>query len=362
MVVGILSCRKTLIVYGCLQEFFLDILRKNHHLSACCRNKKLEEFSFYAVRLSNLVIAMAHKKINEKSDGPDPCFAVLGKPSHKSVRLGTNKDKNNPSANVTHVNMKETKYEENFTSSVKPTLFTLGSRKAAEIVQAVLNHFHSTLIVQTPGEDSLAHASVKTGSRTDAKAQMRSATTRSETLPTEKEMTCADAVGNHIIKQGFTLWHENQTRCIQYSKSQPRRELKQDKQRTCPGVQKFGGEDSSSTQFIGCLVDRVLKLCLMIVKYSNPDSILAESGSREDPAYQYIWYITPVYRFWFTTHFCCVSGFPQLQKLSSVAVEKGYKVGEILQAMLKYKKERQSGESVGNSVQLPVLNWLPSNS
>lgn len=55
---------------------------------------------------------MAHKKINEKSDGPDPCFAVLGKPSHKFVGLGTNKDKNNPSANVTHVNMKETKYEE----------------------------------------------------------------------------------------------------------------------------------------------------------------------------------------------------------------------------------------------------------
>jgi len=35
-------------------------------------------------------------------------------------------------------------------------------------------------------------------------------------------------------------------------------------------------------------------------------------------------------------------------------VEKGYKVGEILQAMLKYKKEGWSGEAVGNSVQLPV--------
>lgn len=42
---------------------------------------------------SNLVIAMAHKEINEKSDGPDPCFAVLGKPSHKSVGLGTKKIK-----------------------------------------------------------------------------------------------------------------------------------------------------------------------------------------------------------------------------------------------------------------------------
>ncbi|KAM9639984.1 LOW QUALITY PROTEIN: A-kinase anchor protein 3 [Morphnus guianensis] len=450
----------------------------------------LEEVSFYADRLSNLVIATAHKEINEKSDGPDPCFAVLGKPSHKFVGLGTNKDKNNPSANVTHVNMKETRYEESppsknvfykeinqssnrnelfqkrrvgqqkkekchkhfgqdefpnnlskeiliyannvvsvmvvsvmktmegqanysniacivlnllvkhskavvsdlidsrmknlhdiagklmtnsdFASSVKLTLFTLGSHKAAEIVQALLNHFHSTLIVQK----TLAYASMKTGSRTDAKAQMRSAATRTETLPKEKEMTCADAVGNHIIKQGFTLWHENQNQCIQCSNSQPKRELKQDHQRTCPGVQKSGitsdsqksdterqklendmssatlmliwklinknrrgffackvesqpgnpivdetnqntgkttkghiglsdteqsceevisgptkmltdqldlsREDSSSTQFIGSLVDTVLKLCLVIVKYSNSESLLAESGSRED--------------------------------------------------------------------------------
>ncbi|KAM9276352.1 LOW QUALITY PROTEIN: A-kinase anchor protein 3 [Cariama cristata] len=124
-------------------------------------------------------------------------------------------------------------------SSVKLILFILGSRKAAEIVQATLNHFCSTLIVQKPGGDNAQHMPL-TGSKTDAKAQMKSAATRTETLPNKKEMTCADAVGNHIIKQGFTLWHENQNRYIQCSKSQPRRELKQDHQRTCPGVQKFG--------------------------------------------------------------------------------------------------------------------------
>lgn len=41
-------------------------------------------------------------------------------------------------------------------------------------------------------------------------------------------------------------------------------------------------EDSSSAQFIGSLVDTVLKLCLMIVKYSNPESLLAEPGSSDD--------------------------------------------------------------------------------
>lgn len=59
---------------------------------------------------------MAHKETNEKSDGPDPCFTVLGKPGHKSLGMGTNKDKNSPSANVTCVNMKETKYEETLLS------------------------------------------------------------------------------------------------------------------------------------------------------------------------------------------------------------------------------------------------------
>ncbi|KAM6092904.1 LOW QUALITY PROTEIN: A-kinase anchor protein 3 [Theristicus caerulescens] len=430
---------------------------------------------------------MTLKDISEKSNGPDPCFAVLGKPSHKSVGLGTNKYKNNPSANVTHVNTKETKYEESppskmtffykeinqssnrnelfqnrsvgqqekgkcpqkrfgqgefannlskeiliygnnvvsvmvvsvtktiegqasdsniacivlntllkhskavvsdliaycmknlhnqdnladklltnsdVASAVKLTLFTLGSCKAAEIVQAMLNHLHSTLIVQKPGGDNLAYASVKTGSCKEAKAQMRFAATRTETLPKEKEMTCADAVGNHFIKQGFALWHENQNQCSQCSKSQSGREAETRSPRNRPWSSKiwdvakilpdswviviallligchqeefivckvegqpgnpvvdetnqntgkttkgYAGlsdteqsyeeaisgltkmltdqldlstEDSSSTQFIGSLVDTVLKQCLMIVKYSNPESLLAEPGSGDD--------------------------------------------------------------------------------
>lgn len=44
----------------------------------------------------------------------------------------------------------------------------------------------------------------------------------------------------------------------------------------------FSRQDSSTAQFIRSLVDIVLKLCLMIVKYSNPESLLAESGSREE--------------------------------------------------------------------------------
>ncbi|KAM6287596.1 LOW QUALITY PROTEIN: A-kinase anchor protein 3 [Spheniscus humboldti] len=136
-------------------------------------------------------------------------------------------------------------------------------------------------------------------------------------------------------------------------------------------------EDSSSAQFIGSLVDTVLKLCLMIVKYSNPESLLAEPGSSDDGtgsvgskgmgtansvagSSKADSSSSPLVVLPFGS-LLQNPAMENLQKLSSVAVEKGYKVGDVLQAMLKYK-ERHSGEAVGNSVQLPVLNWLLNNS
>uniref|UniRef100_A0A8C3S1G3 A-kinase anchoring protein 3 n=1 Tax=Chelydra serpentina TaxID=8475 RepID=A0A8C3S1G3_CHESE len=296
-------------------------------LTSADTKQGVDEVSFYVNRLSNLVIAMARKEINDKTDGTDKCihkslFASLGEPGHKSVGVGTNEGKNNPSENTTHINMKETKYEENpsskkktffykeveeqssarneqsherrsahneftntlskgilvyannvvsdmmvsvmktmkvevndssiacvvlkkvilkhskevvsdlidscmknlhnvtgtlmtdsdFVSAVKRSLFSQGSHKAAEIVQAMLNRLHTTLIVQKPAGDksqsqSLAYASVKTGSRAaDAKAQnLRFSATKTETVTKEKEkeMTCAETVGNHIIKHGW---------------------------------------------------------------------------------------------------------------------------------------------------------------
>ncbi|XP_025911660.1 A-kinase anchor protein 4-like isoform X1 [Apteryx rowi] len=331
---------------------------------------------------------MAHKEISEKSDSPDSRihkthFAVLGEPAHKSVGVGTNEDKN-PSENVTHANMKETKCEENppskkaffykevrqsssrdepvqenkkcnhrkrfgqdeftntlskgilnyannvvsdimvsvmktmkgqandsniacivlksvllkhskavvsdfidscmknlhdvtgklltnsdFASSVKQTLFTVESRKAAEIVQAMLNHLHSSLIVQKPGGDksqsqSLSYASMKASSRTaDAKAQnLRFAATKSETLP--KEMTCAEVVGNHILKQGLTLWHENQNQCSQCSKSQPGREVRTRSPDNMPWGSEIQDVDNSSP---GSWAERLIVTALLLLQY-----------------------------------------------------------------------------------------------
>ena len=49
---------------------------------------------------------------------------------------------------------------------------------------------------------------------------------------------------------------------------------------------------------------------------------------------------------------------PQLSQLSAAALEKGCSVGKILQSVLRYEKERQLNEAVGNVTRLQLLDWL----
>ncbi|KAM6290388.1 LOW QUALITY PROTEIN: A-kinase anchor protein 3 [Porphyrio hochstetteri] len=152
----------------------------------------LEEVSFYA-DLANLVIAMANEEINEKSYDPDPLILIYSNNVVSVMKMTKEAKDSNVACIVLNLFLKHSKAVVSdlidfcmknlhdlsgkvftnigFASSVKSTLFTLSSHKAAEIVQAMLDHFHSTLIVQKPGGDNLAYALVKAGSRTDAKAQ-----------------------------------------------------------------------------------------------------------------------------------------------------------------------------------------------
>lgn len=50
-----------------------------------------------------------------------------------------------------------------------------------------------------------------------------------------------------------------------------------------------------------------------------------------------------------------------LLQLSAAAVEKGRSVGEVLQSVLRYEKERQLDEAVGNVTRLQLLDWLMEN-
>lgn len=51
----------------------------------------------------------------------------------------------------------------------------------------------------------------------------------------------------------------------------------------------------------------------------------------------------------------------QLLQLSAAAVDKGCSVGEVLQSVLRYEKERQLNEAVGNVTPLQLLDWLMVN-
>lgn len=51
----------------------------------------------------------------------------------------------------------------------------------------------------------------------------------------------------------------------------------------------------------------------------------------------------------------------QLPQLSAAALEKGCSVGKILQSVLRYEKEQQLNEAVGNVTRLQLLDWLMVN-
>lgn len=61
-----------------------------------------------------------------------------------------------------------------------------------------------------------------------------------------------------------------------------------------------------------------------------------------------------------TLHYRFLS-LPQLLQLSAAAVDKGRSVGEVLQSVLRYEKERQLDEAVGNVTRLQLLDWLMAN-
>nr|XP_056718739.1 A-kinase anchor protein 3 [Euleptes europaea] len=448
--------------------------------------------------------------------------------------------------------------DSDFVSAVKRSLFTQGSQKATEIVQAMLNRLHNALIVQKQGGDrprsqSMAFASVKTGA--EGKSQnMRFSAAKTE-LRKEKEKTCAETVGNHILKEGLTMWSKKNDPggpnpqsskatggapwnpdnldpstdswardlivtallLIQYHLVQQENAMKDAEGGRCSKaagtfgfmahekgsggsppllarlgdptkqsdderseanaesdmsgvivnlvqklinetVGKLGGspgtmvaeeasrntckyldgagpsglsetdhsyedaisgltkmildqfdidrKEGGSGPFIDHLVDTVTKLCLMIAKYSNPEAGLEDIGdgedaggtmyfkgseteesrvgSREETASGRKVVVTnqnapenlhhkqlqailqwvaasqlnvPVLYFMDDDE----DTLNKLQQLSSLAVERGYSVGEVMQAVLKYEKERQLGEALGNFVRLPVLDWLLQN-
>ncbi|XP_048371860.1 A-kinase anchor protein 3 [Sphaerodactylus townsendi] len=450
--------------------------------------------------------------------------------------------------------------DSDFVSAVKRSLFTQGSQKVSEIVQAMLNRLHSALIVQKhaadkPRSQSMAFASVKTGGGAQGKSQnMRFSAAKTE-MRKEKETTCAETVGDNILKEGLTFWQKKNDPggsnlqsskaiqggalwnpdsqdsttdswardlivtallLIQYHLVQQENAMKEgeggrssraggtfgflshekggggsppisgrlgdqtkqsdDEQSEVNAendmssvivtviqklinetVNKLGGntggmmaeevsrnpckydgpgpsglsetdhsydgaisgltkmildqfdidrQEGGSGPFIEHLVDTVTKLCLMIAKYSNPEAGIGDIGDEEDASGTMYFKGSETGESRVGSGEDSVSGrkvvvtnqnapenvhhkqlqailqwvaasqlnvpvlyfmdddedtLNKLQQLSSLAVERGYSVGEVMQAVLKYEKERQLGEALGNFMRLPVLDWLLEN-
>ncbi|XP_032698885.1 A-kinase anchor protein 4 isoform X2 [Lontra canadensis] len=170
----------------------------------------------------------------------------------------------------------------------------------------------------------------------------------------------------------------------------------------------ISGMKQVNRQFIDQLVESVMKLCLIMAKYSNNGAALAEleeqaalannsnyqpSGSRctHDAAMSQNHQDSPGPEV-IVNNQCSTSSLQkqlqavlqwiaasqfnvpmlyfmgdddgQLEKLPEVsakAAEKGYSVGDLLQEVMKFAKERQLDEAVGNMARKQLLDWLLTN-
>ncbi|KAG8521163.1 A-kinase anchor protein 4 [Galemys pyrenaicus] len=167
----------------------------------------------------------------------------------------------------------------------------------------------------------------------------------------------------------------------------------------------ISGMKQVNRQFIDQLVESVMKLCLIMAKYSNNGAALAEleeqamasnanyqaSSSRCEGAMSHNSQDSPGPEV-IVNNQCSTSSLQkqlqavlqwiaasqfnvpmlyfmgdddgQLEKLPEVsakAAEKGYSVGDLLQEVMKFAKERQLDEAVGNMARKQLLDWLLAN-
>ncbi|XP_068965107.1 A-kinase anchor protein 4 [Petaurus breviceps papuanus] len=169
----------------------------------------------------------------------------------------------------------------------------------------------------------------------------------------------------------------------------------------------MSGMKQVNRQFVDQLVESVMKLCLIMAKYSNNGAGLAEleeQGLRRSPSFRasnskcaqdammsHSFHENPgpevivnnqsstsnlQKQLQAVLQWIAASQFNvpmlyfmgdedgQLEKLPEVsakAAEKGYSVGDLLQEVMKFAKERQLDETVGNMARKQLLDWLLAN-
>ncbi|XP_042636376.1 A-kinase anchor protein 3 [Orycteropus afer afer] len=122
--------------------------------------------------------------------------------------------------NVTGTLMTDT----DFVSAVKRSLFSHGSQKATDIMDAMLSKLYTVMFAKKAPENvrkskAESYSLVSTKGMGDPKHQNVNFTTmKSEAKLREKlyspeikpEKSCAETLGEHLIKEGLTLWHKSQ--------------------------------------------------------------------------------------------------------------------------------------------------------
>uniref|UniRef100_A0A8C6R4L6 A kinase anchor protein 3 n=1 Tax=Nannospalax galili TaxID=1026970 RepID=A0A8C6R4L6_NANGA len=119
--------------------------------------------------------------------------------------------------------------DSNFVSAVKRSLFSHGSQNATDIMDAMLGKLYNVMIAKkfpdtlTKARDkSESYSLISMKTRGDSKYPngkfaMKSEEKLRENLfsacKPEKEKTCAETLGEHIIKEGLTMWHKTQKDC-----------------------------------------------------------------------------------------------------------------------------------------------------
>nr|XP_012423731.1 PREDICTED: A-kinase anchor protein 3 isoform X1 [Odobenus rosmarus divergens] len=118
--------------------------------------------------------------------------------------------------------------DSDFVSAVKRSLFSHGSQKASDIMDAMLGKLYTVMFAKKPPENirktkdkSESYSLVSMKGMGDPKNRnVNFATMKSEgklrgemycpASKPEKEKSCAETLGEHLVKEGLTFWHKNQ--------------------------------------------------------------------------------------------------------------------------------------------------------
>uniref|UniRef100_A0A8C9GQC6 A-kinase anchor 110kDa C-terminal domain-containing protein n=2 Tax=Piliocolobus tephrosceles TaxID=591936 RepID=A0A8C9GQC6_9PRIM len=315
--------------------------------------------------------------------------------------------------------------DSDFVSAVKRNLFNQWKQNAADIMEAMLKRLVSALIGEEKEtkSQSLSYASLKAGSHdpkcrnqslefSTMKAEMKGRDKGKMKSDPCKSLTSAEKVGEHILKEGLTIWNQKQGNPCKVAT------------KACGNTGEKGEKISASTD---SLAKDLIVSALKLIQYHLTQQTKGKDTCEEDCPGSTMGYMaqSTQYEKWeggqgakalsvkhleshrapgpqnyqdslghevIVNNQCSTNSLQkqlqavlqwiaasqfnvpmlyfmgdkdgQLEKLPQVsakAAEKGYSVGGLLQEVMKFAKEWQLDEAVGKVARKQLLDWLLDN-